>query len=73
MITNKAIQERLSELLTHELKANHMTQKELAEKLSIGQQTISHYINKTKMPTLTTFAKLCAALEMDPSYILCLK
>lgn len=73
MITNEAIQERLSELLTHELKANHMTQKELAEKLSIGQQTISHYINKTKMPTLTTFAKLCATLEMDPSYILCLK
>lgn len=73
MITDETIQERLSEILTHELKVNHMTQRELAEKLSIGQQTISHYVNKTKMPTLTTFANLCAALEMDPAYILGLK
>ena len=55
------------------IKNSGLTQKEIANKLGVCQQTISHYFNGTKLPTLDTFANLCVALDLDPAEILCVK
>ena len=69
MITINEIQERLSK----ELKLCGLTQKQIAEKIGVSQQTISHYIKGDKMPSLETLANLCVALDLDPAEILCIK
>lgn len=66
MITLNEIQQRLAEAIKH----SGLTQTEIAKKLSITQQTISHYVKGDKMPALDTFANLCAILDVDPAYIL---
>ncbi len=67
-ITNKQIQAKISEAIIHSGK----TQTELAKILNIRQSNISHYTRGEKMPTLETFANLCAVLELDANDILCL-
>ncbi len=68
MITLNQIQERLAEAI----RQSGITQTALAKSLDIRQQTISHYIHGDIMPALDTFANLCAVLDADPAYILCL-
>ncbi len=68
-ITLSQIQQRLIECI----KQSGMSQKEIAEKLNISQQSISCYATGKKMPALDTFANLCAVLDVDPAYILCLE
>ncbi len=69
MITLEKIRKRVAEAI----KQSGLTQTELARRLGIGQQTISHYVKGDKMPALDTFANLCAVLDVDPAYILCIK
>lgn len=69
MITLEKIRKRVAEAI----KQSGLTQTELARRLGIGQQTISHYVKGDKMPALDTFANLCAVLDIDPAYILCIK
>ncbi len=69
MITIAQIQMRLAE----SIRQSGMTQKEIAAKLHISQQSVSHYVTGDKMPALDTFANLCEVLDADPAYILCLK
>ncbi len=69
MISIVQIQERLSK----ELKSCGLTQKEIAQKIGVSQQTISHYIKGDKMPSLDTLANLCVALDLDPAEILGVK
>ena len=68
MITLDHIRERLQAAI----KQSGQSQTALAKRLNISQQTISHYIKGDKMPALDTFANLCAVLDVDPAYILCL-
>lgn len=68
MVTLDQIRERLQAAI----KQSGQSQTALAKKLNISQQTISHYIKGDKMPALDTFANLCAVLDVDPAYILCL-
>ncbi len=68
MITLEQIRARLQEAI----KQSNIKQKELAEKLGLTQSTIAHYLRGDIMPALDTFANLCAALDVDASYILCL-
>ena len=68
MITLDQIRERLQAAI----KQSGQSQTALAKRLNISQQTISHYIKGDKMPALDTFANLCAVLDVDPAYILCL-
>jgi len=49
-----------------------LTQTELARRLGIKQSQISCYVHGKKMPSLDTFANLCAVLELDANDILCL-
>ena len=67
MITLEQIHEKLAE----ELKLSKLSQSELARRLNISQSNISHYIKGDKMPSLDTFANLCAILDLDANEILC--
>jgi transcriptional regulator with XRE-family HTH domain len=68
MITLNQIQKRVAD----SIKQSGLTQTEIARRLGIGQQTVSHYIKGDKMPALDTFANLCAVLDVDANDILCI-
>ena len=67
MITNEQIQARLSEAITN----SGLSQTEIAFKAGVKQTQISCYIHGKKMPSLDTFANLCAVLDLDANEILC--
>ena len=69
MIVQSQIQQRLAEAI----RQSGMTQKEIAREMQVSQQMISQYLLGKKMPALDTFANLCAVLDVDPAYILCLQ
>lgn len=68
MVTLDQIRERLQAAI----KQSGQSQTALAKQIGIGQQTISEYLRGKSMPALDTFANLCAVLDVDPAYILCL-
>ena len=68
MITLDQIRERLQAAI----KQSGMTQTELAKRLNIYQSAVGQYLSGRAMPALDTFANLCAVLDVDPAYILCL-
>lgn len=67
MITLNQIQKKLAECI----KQSGLTQTELARRLGIKQQTISHYTKGDIMPALDTLANLCKIIDVSPAYILC--
>ena len=68
MVTLDQIRERLQAAI----KQSGQSQTALAKQIGVGQQTISEYLRGKSMPALDTFANLCAVLDVDPAYILCL-
>lgn len=68
MVTLDQIRRRLQEAI----RQSGMTQTELAKKTGVIQQSIAQYLSGRAMPALDTFANLCAVLDVDPAYILCL-
>lgn len=68
MITLQQIQQKIKEAI----KQSGLSQTEIAKKLGISQQTVSHYVKGDKMPALDTFANLCVILDVEPSEILCI-
>ena len=69
MIVQSQIQQRLAE----PIRQSGMTQTEIAAKVGIKQPTVGQYLSGRSMPALDTFANLCAVLDVDPAYILCLQ
>ena len=69
MITIFQIQAKIAEAI----KLSGMTQSQIAQKVGVSQQTISHYLKGDKMPSLDTLANLCEVLDLDANYILCLR
>lgn len=69
MITIFQIQAKIAEAI----KLSGMTQSQIAQKVGVSQQTISHYLKGDKMPSLDTLANLCEVLDLDANDILCLK
>lgn len=67
MITNTQIHERIAEAIKH----SGLTHTEIARRLGIRQQTVSHYVKGDKLPALDTLANLCAVLDLDANDILC--
>ena len=67
MITIDKIQKKLAEAIKH----SGLSQSEIARRLEISQSNISHYIKGDKTPSLDTFAKICAILDLDANDILC--
>ena len=68
MIILEQIRARLNEVI----RQSGLSQTELAKRLNVNSATISHYVKGDKLPALDTFANLCAVLDVDPAYILCL-
>ncbi len=68
MITLKQIQDNLIDALKH----SNIKQSELAEKIGVKQSQISCYLHGKKLPSLDTFANICAVLDIDPADILCI-
>ena len=68
MITNEQIRLKLKEAIEDSGK----TQTEIAKALKIKQPTVAQYISGKAMPSLETFANLCAYLDLEPADILCL-
>lgn len=53
------------------IKQSGLSQTEIANKIGVGQQTVSEYLRGKSMPALDTFANLCAVLDLDANEILC--
>ena len=68
MITLDQIRARLQEAI----RQSGLTQTELAKRLNIYQSAVGQYLSGRAMPALDTFANLCAVLDVEPAYILCL-
>lgn len=68
MIVLAQIHDKLAEAI----RQSGLTQTALAKRLGISQPTIGQYLSGRSMPALDTFANLCAVLDVDPAYILCL-
>ena len=69
MIVQSRIQQRLAEAI----RQSGMTQTEIAAKVGIKQPTVGQYLSGRSMPALDTFANLCAVLDDDRAYSLCLQ
>lgn len=68
MIVLAQIHDKLAEAI----RQSGLTQIALAKRLGVSQQIIGQYLSGRSMPALDTFANLCAVLDVDPAYILCL-
>lgn len=68
MIVLAQIHDKLAETI----RQSGLTQTALAKRLGVSQPTIGQYLSGRSMPALDTFANLCAVLDVDPAYILCL-
>lgn len=68
MIVLAQIHDKLAEAI----RESGLTQTALAKRLGVSQQIIGQYLSGRSMPALDTFANLCAVLDVDPAYILCL-
>lgn len=68
MINLDQIRARLIEAI----KQSGMTQTAISQKLGVHHSAIGQYLSGRAMPALDTFANLCAVLDVDPAYILCL-
>lgn len=66
MVTLQNIQLRLAEAI----KQSGFTQRSIAEKLNIKQQTVQQYVSGRAMPALDTFANLCKILDVSADDIL---
>ncbi len=64
--------ESIRKELSEAIKNCGISQSELARMLNLTQSTIAHYIKGDILPSLETFANLCALLELDANEILCL-
>lgn len=63
------IQRRLRE----EIINSGLTQKEIAQAISVSPQTVSRYMHDDIFPALDTLAKLCQLLDISADYILGIK
>ena len=61
---------KFTERFLLELKANKLTQKELAEKLQIDESNITKWKKGENHPSLTVFFELCRLLDVSADYLL---
>jgi len=58
--------------LIEAIRTSGMTQTQLAQKIGVVHQSVAQYLSGRAMPSLDTFANLCAVLDLDANDILCL-
>ncbi|MBQ7227912.1 MAG: helix-turn-helix transcriptional regulator [Clostridia bacterium] len=65
--------DNIRENIIEAIKQSQLSQAELARRIGVCQQAIGQYLYQNKMPSLETFANLCAVLDLDANEILCIK
>jgi len=60
------IQSRLRECIAN----SQYTQKAIAEKIGVSEQTVSKYMTCNVFPALDTLSRLCRVLDVSADYIL---
>lgn len=60
----------ISERIKKEICSSSKTKTQIAEEIGISKPTLSQYISGRSQPTLSNFARLCVALDVDPADIL---
>lgn len=68
MITNEQIRAKLVAAIGN----SGLTQKEIAKRIGIAQQSLAQYLSGRAMPAADTLANLCDALDLDANDILCI-
>ncbi len=68
MITNDQIRVKL----IIAIRESGITQKELARRIGIAQQSLAQYLTGRAMPAVDTLANLCEVLDLDANDILCI-
>lgn len=69
MVDLNKIKIKLKEAIT----LSGMTQQKLADSIGVAQPSIARYKSGKGIPSLDTFANLCAVLDLDSEDILCIK
>lgn len=64
-MTDRQMLAEFGENLEYMLNDRQMSQKELADKIGVGEPTVSHYIKGRRMPTLATILNIMLALDCD--------
>lgn len=67
------LEERISKRLKEEIELSGKSKSEIAKAIGVSKPTVSQYLSGRIMPSLTTFAKLCAFLDCSADDILKLK
>ncbi len=67
------IKEEIKKRLVKAIKQSELTLKAIAEKLGIKLSRVQRYANGKSLPKLDVLANLCVLLNVNASYILCLK
>jgi transcriptional regulator with XRE-family HTH domain len=62
-------EEIFGKILQEERKAKKISQEKLAKLTGLDRTFISLIENGKRSPTFSTILKICAALEIDPSYL----
>ena len=64
------IKNEMSRKLQKMLLVKHLTQKEIAERLKVSQNTISNYMRGKQIPDIAMMHELADALECDVNYLI---
>lgn len=64
-MTDRQMLAEFGENLEYMLDERQITQKELAEKIGVGESTVNHYIKGRRMPTLATTLNIMLALDCE--------
>ncbi len=68
MITNEQIRAKLVVAIRN----CGVTQKEIAKRVGIAQQSLAQYLTGRAMPAVDTLANLCEVLDLDANDVLCI-
>lgn len=63
----------IMENLSYEINNSSKHKKQIAEEIGVSKPTISQYVAEQILPSLTTFAKLCKAVDCSADDILGLR
>ena len=65
-----ANEENIRQRLIKAIQESGISQTEIAKKANITSASLSDYIHKGKLPSLTTFALICKAIDISADEIL---
>ncbi|MBE7083391.1 MAG: helix-turn-helix transcriptional regulator [Clostridiales bacterium] len=70
-MNNLNLDNLITEKIKNEINSSQKSKTQIAKEIGISKPTLSQYLSGRSQPTLANFARLCVALDIDPSDILC--